>query len=259
MKLTYQKLESLYDEYNKFCYIHPDPLEFLYNYDDVQDKEIAGLIASSLAYGNVKQILKSVSIVLNKMGSSPYCYISANDKGNYINDFQGFKHRFTTCKDLVSFLSGIKEVLREYTSLQNCFNHCITSSNSNFINAISLFTEIFNKYYDNSRSFLLPSPKNGSACKRLMLYLRWMIRKDDVDPGCWNDTISPSKLIIPLDTHMFNISKQFGFTTRKTADFKTAIEITNTFAAVNPIDPVKYDFSLTRFGIRDELAYSDIK
>ena len=302
------KLESLYNEYNKFSYIHPDPLEFVCNYKENCDREIVGLIASSLAYGNVKQILKSVSIILAKMGTSPHYYISTGNKENFLSDFQGFKHRFTTDKDIVSLLMGIQDVLKNHNSLENCFNNCISSScsdakycvstkragtrhnpyildakspvakaalgdrycvstaqpslqscsRSNFTNAISLFTEVLNSHYKNSRSYLLPSPKNRSACKRLMLYLRWMIRKDEVDPGCWSNTFSTSSLIIPLDTHMFQISRMCGYTKRKTTDWKTAIEITKNFAEVNPIDPVKYDFSLTRFGIRNELTYKDI-
>ena len=253
LQITYQKLESLYVEYNRFYYIHPDPLEFVYNFQKDGDREIAGLLSSSLAYGNVKQILRSVATVLEKMGESPRNYILNNNLNSFKNDFTGFKHRFTTCDDLVKLLMGIKTALNEYGSLQNCFVRCLSISNDNFIRTVSLFTEHLNDYCKDKRSYLIPSPNNGSACKRLMLYLRWMIRKDDVDPGCWSDIISSSKLIIPLDTHMYQISKIFGYTKRKTADLKTAIEITEQFAVLNPADPVKYDFVLTRFGIRDEL------
>jgi uncharacterized protein (TIGR02757 family) len=253
MQLTYQKLESLYAEYNKFCYIQPDPLEFVYNYKDDGDREIAGLLSSSLAYGNVKQILKSVSAVLEKMGESSRNYILTNTEKTFLKDFTGFKHRFTTCEDLVKLLMGIKTVLNEYGSLQNCFVGCLSISNDNFIRTVSFFTEHLNIYCKDKRSYLIPSPNNGSACKRLMLYLRWMTRKDEVDPGCWSEKVSPAELVIPLDTHMYQISKMFGYTKRKSADLKTAVEITEQFAKINPDDPVKYDFVLTRFGIRDEL------
>jgi uncharacterized protein (TIGR02757 family) len=262
MQITYEKLEALYAKYNKSYYIHPDPLEFVYNYQYDHDREIVGLLSSSLAYGNVKQILKSVSIVLGKMGESPRNYILTNHEEVFFKDFEGFKHRFTTCEDFVKLLMGIKSALKKHDSLQKCFVNCLSGSNniltSNFIKTVSFFAKRLNAYYKDNRSYLIPSPQNGSACKRLMLYLRWMIRKDKVDPGCWNDEILSSKLIIPLDTHMYQISKAFGYTERKSADLKTAIEITENFAAINSVDPVKYDFVLTRFGIRDELNYNDI-
>ncbi|MBW2545477.1 MAG: TIGR02757 family protein, partial [Deltaproteobacteria bacterium] len=99
----------------------------------------------------------------------------------------------------------------------------------------------------------VPLPAKGSACKRLNLFLRWMVRRDDVDPGGWDD-IPPSKLVIPLDTHMHRICLAFGFTKRKQADMKTALEITDSFRAIVPDDPVRYDFALTRLGIRKDAA-----
>ena len=258
MYITLKKLESLYDEYNKFCYIHPDPLEFVYKYNKDEDREIVGLLSSALAYGNVNQILKSVSIVLNKMGESPRNYILGNNVKTFSIDFKGFKHRFTTGSDIVNMLCGIKHVLEQYDSLENCFAAGYELKGKDYLSALINFTKILNSKSPNSKSYLLPSPLHGSACKRLMLYLRWMIRSDDVDPGCWSDTVSSSKLIIPLDTHMYQISKMLDYTKRKTADFKTAIEITDQFAAINPNDPVKYDFALTRFGIRDEMGISQI-
>ena len=258
MHITYQKLESLYDEYNKYSYIHPDPLEFVYNYKSNKDREVVGLIASSLAYGNVKQILRSVSIVLTKIGTSPRAYITSNTKSSFFEDFKNFKHRFTTCNDFVNLLLGIKTTLLKHGSLEECFSSCYNSASTEFAKSVDFFTDILNKHCQDNKSYLLPSPKNGSACKRLMLYLRWMIRNDEVDPGCWNNSIPASKLIIPLDTHMFNISRRFGLTSRKTASLKTAIEITDNFTKFNPTDPVKYDFTLSRFGIRNELTYEDI-
>ena len=258
MQITYEKLEYLYDEYNKSSYIHPDPLEFVYNYERNENREIVGLLASSLAYGNVKQILKSVSIALGKMGDSPRNYVANSNKAIFLKDFAGFKHRFTTSEDFASLLLGIKSVIKKYGSLKDCFIHCLSYSNNDFIGAVANFTECLNTYCESGRSYLIPSPSNGSACKRLMLYLRWMIRKDNVDPGCWSDVISASKLVIPLDTHIYQISRRYlGYTKRKSADLKTAIEITKQFEALNPSDPVKYDFALTRFGIREELGYEN--
>jgi uncharacterized protein (TIGR02757 family) len=100
--------------------------------------------------------------------------------------------------------------------------------------------------------FLIPTPDRGSACKRLNLFLRWMVRRDDVDPGGW-DGVPPSKLVVPLDIHMHRIALTLGLTERKQADLRTAIEITEAFRKLSPSDPVRYDFVLTRFGIRKDL------
>ncbi|MEW5909317.1 MAG: TIGR02757 family protein, partial [Thermodesulfobacteriota bacterium] len=104
---------------------------------------------------------------------------------------------------------------------------------------------------------LIALPERGSPCKRMNLFLRWMVRKDEIDPGGW-DEIPPSKLIVPLDTHLHSVSIALGLTCRKQANLKTALEITNRFKTISPEDPVRYDFSLTRFGIRSELSPSDL-
>ena len=101
-------------------------------------------------------------------------------------------------------------------------------------------------------TFLVPSPAGGSACKRLFLFLKWMVRRDDVDPGGWT-LLSPADLIIPLDVHMFRLCSALGLTARKSPDLKAALEVTEVFRSVLPSDPLKYDFVLTRFGIRSEM------
>jgi len=258
MNLTHQKLEILYNKYNKFCYIHPDPLEFIYRYQANQDREIVGLISSSLAYGRVKQIFRSVSTILDKMNPSPYSYIKSSNNKKFISDFQGFKHRFTTDSDIINLCNGIKNTLEKFGSLEKCFISKYNPKDIDIIAASTKFSNDLASYFPDNKTYLLPSPHKGSACKRLMLFLRWMIRKDEVDPGCWSNSISSSQLIIPLDTHMYQICSILGYTQRKSADLKTAKEITEKFAEFFPSDPVKYDFTLTRFGIRDELSYSDI-
>ncbi|MFC1499255.1 DUF2400 family protein, partial [Verrucomicrobiota bacterium] len=119
--ITKNQLDDLYRKYNKKKYVHPDPLEFLYNYSNIRDREIAGLIASSLAYGRVAQILKSVERVLNKMGPSPYLFLKKATPRSLMLTFKGFKHRFTTDKSLVSLLTQTKKALSKYGSLNKCF------------------------------------------------------------------------------------------------------------------------------------------
>ncbi|HJO95395.1 MAG TPA: TIGR02757 family protein [Victivallales bacterium] len=252
-----RNMEYIYSNYNKYNLIHPDPLEFLYNYSDNRDIEIVGLIASSLAYGRVAQILKSIAKILSPMESSPYNYIIKYNFQKFSSDFKDFKHRFTTEKDIVNLILGIKNTLETFGSIKQCFTSCYSENDDTYTETLEKFTKIINKYYTNNNSYLLPSPKNGSACKRLMLFLRWMIRKDHVDIGCW-DNLPMNKLIIPLDTHMFFISKNLNFTKRKAADLKTAIEITDQFKKLDKDDPVKYDFPLTRFGIREDFEYHNL-
>ncbi len=244
------KFEEMYSLYNRREYVNPDPLIFLYDYSELKDREIAGIIASGLAYGNVKQILKSVSKVLVVMKKSPYDYITSNTETDFENDFKGFKHRFTTDRELVLFLKGIKHVLNDYNSLYECFSNGYKESHDTIYPALIHFVSELKMHKQNKNS-LLPDPLKRSALKRLFLYLRWMIRKDEVDPGGW-DNIPCSKLIIPLDTHMFNISRSINITHRKSADLTTAMEITNAFKLINDNDPVKYDFSLTRMGIHQD-------
>jgi len=117
--------------------------------------------------------------------------------------------------------------------------------------ALSAFTRKLSICADDNLKSLVPSPTGGSACKRLNLFLRWMVRSDEVDPGGW-ENVSASKLIVPVDTHMHKICHLLGLTTRRQADMRAATEITSAFRSIAPTDPVRYDFSLTRLGIRKD-------
>ena len=246
-----EKLDELYVHYNRRKFVHPDPLEFLYNYDDIRDKEVVALVASSLAYGRVVQILKSVSAILEKMSPTPYLFLTGISEKKLLNSFGGFKHRFTTGEDVSCMLLAAKKMITEDGSLLNAFVSGYRASDKNILPALSTFVRRLAKESQGSKNSLIPIPDRGSACKRLILFLRWMVRKDNVDPGGWKQ-ICPSKLIIPLDTHMHSICTGLGMTSRKQADMKTAIEITDAFKKIVPDDPVKYDFSLTRLGIRKD-------
>lgn len=250
-------LEVLYNRYNRREFVHPDPLEFLYNYKDPQDVEIVGLITSSLAYGRVAQILKSVSSILNPMGESPHHFLTNSTPDSLVKTYKDFKHRFTTDEDITNLLTGIKSALKKHSSLNECFLTGYNKNDSTILPGLTNFVKSINIGAGIKESYLLPSPENDSACKRLNLYLRWMVRRDEVDPGCWSG-VSGSKLIIPLDTHMFKIGKSFNFTKRKQANLKTAEEISSAFSNLCPEDPTKYDFALTRFGIREELALEQL-
>jgi uncharacterized protein (TIGR02757 family) len=250
------KLCALYEKYNRREYIHPDPLEFLYDYPECDDREIVGLIASGLAYGGVKQILRSAAKVLGRTGT-PRRFVECSTEREIIDAFGDFKHRFTTGEEMGLLLCGIKRTVEKYGSLKECFRNAYETSNRSIPAALSEFRAELAEAFPGTPRSLLPNPAAGSACKRLHLYLRWMVRQDDVDPGGW-DEISPASLLVPVDIHMHRIALHLGFTSRKSADIKTALEITAAFAQIRPDDPVRFDFALTRFGIRDDLDPSEI-
>lgn len=251
-----EKLESIYQEYNKREYVDPDPLLFLYDYPDIKNREIAGFIAACLAYGRVEQIMKTVGFVLGKLTPSPFEYLMTHEKKDLENDFKGFQYRFAKDVHLVNLLWGIRNVLFRFSSLENCFYEGWKSDDETVLQGLTFFSNQVNG--DKKAGHLLADPNKSSACKRSILFLRWMVRTDSVDPGGW-DKINTSQLIIPLDTHMHKTGKMLGFTKRKGADMKTALEITQGFRKFLRKDPVKYDFSLTRFGIRNDLSVDDLK
>lgn len=247
-------LDELYARYNRREFVHPDPLEFLYDYKDVRDREIVGLVASSLAYGRVAQILKSVSFVFERM-PSPSIFLRHASLKSLLKTFKGFKHRFTTEEEIAMMFFGIKRVIERHGSLHACFTACMNDDDDDdddtILPALSAFVKELITESDRQRNSLLPLPARGSACKRLHLFLRWMVRKDNVDPGGW-DNVPKSRLVVPLDTHMYRICLALGLTQQKRADMRTALEITTAFRTITPDDPVKYDFALTRLGIRND-------
>jgi uncharacterized protein (TIGR02757 family) len=243
-------LEDLYRTYNKREFVHPDPLEFLYDYDEPLDREIVALVASSLAYGRVAQILKSVEWVLSRM-PQPREFLMSSTPSSLRKALRGFKHRFTTGDEMASMLSSARRAIERFGSLEKCFMSGIGAEDESLIPGLTAFVETLKSEMTDSCGSLLPDPAHGSACKRLNLFLRWMVRQDDVDPGGWYN-LSPAGLVVPLDVHMHRIALALGLTGRKQADMRTAIEITDAFRMISPADPVRYDFALTRLGIRDD-------
>ncbi|MCG8633358.1 MAG: TIGR02757 family protein [Desulfobacterales bacterium] len=247
-----EKLDILYDRYNQREFVDPDPLLFLYDYPDLRDREIVGLIASCLAYGRVEMIMKTVGAVLTGLGPSPYGFIMDADAATVRRAFKGFKYRFATDLHLTALLTGIQGILKEYGSLAACFGAGQGEKGGGLgriYKAVAGTGDV---------GHLLADPEKTSACKRSHLFLRWMVREDVVDPGGW-EGISPGSLVYPIDTHMYKIGSMLGFTRRKSADRRCAMEITQGFKKINPGDPVKYDFALTRFGIRRQFDVNDLK
>lgn len=251
MKPTRAFLEQTYKKMNRAEFIHPDPLEFVWRYKKPGDMEIAGIIAASLAYGNVKQILKSVEKVLSPMGVSPRSFLLSASRKDLERTYSGFKHRFTTGREMIVFLTALKAALKKHGSLNKAFVSIMTPGGSNYEEEIYRFVSLV--FPGLCTPTLIPCPAHKSSFKRLNLFLRWMVRKDAVDPGPW-EGVPAAGLIVPLDTHMHRVSREMGVTRRKDTSMKTAAEITAFFSGLEPADPVKYDFCLTRAGIRREKA-----
>ena len=250
-------LEGIYATYNRPEWISPDPLECVLPFREVLDREIAALAASGLAYGRVRQILKSVGPVLDAMGPSPRAYLERKSRSALERDFSCFRHRFTAGEDLVALLWGARQLCLVHGGLEAAFLSYDGGGGDYRLALDGFLEELSAAGGGPAKNSLVCRPSDGSACKRHWLFLKWMVRSDEVDPGGW-DSCDPGRLLVPLDTHMHRIGRTLGFTGRKAADLKTALEVTRGFARIVPGDPARYDFCLTRFGIRDDLAFSSL-
>jgi len=253
-----QRLNTIYKKYHTPSYLEMDPLKCVRRFTDPSQIEIAGLIASCLAYGRVEKIIQSVESVIDITSYDIHSFVvntSFKEKKKLLGHII---HRFNSGRDIAVLLEAVKSVIKSYGSLENLF---ISSFNEgyNLKEAASGFVSVIKKYSPVSKDkrngsyfeYLLPSPSSGSACKRLNMYFRWMVRSGDgIDLGIWS-RVSPSILIMPVDVHVARAAKVLTLTSRKSADWKMAEEITAQLRKIDPDDPVKYDFSLCRFGMRE--------
>ncbi len=256
-----KRLETIYRLYHK-GFVYSDPVELVHRFSDKRDIEIAGLVASSLAYGRVENIKKAIGNVMDVMDWKPYRFVVEFRPQRDRRLFEDFVYRFNDGRDIAALLYFMKQMLSECGSIEGFFlkgyspARPIREALERFVeNTLSLDTAgIYGKERLPGSAgvrFFFPTPSTGSPCKRLNLYLRWMVRREGPDLGVWNG-VSPSALIIPLDTHMARISRMIGLTRRTSACWKMAEEITDTLRLLAPEDPVKYDFAMTRLGILEE-------
>ncbi|MFP4057516.1 MAG: TIGR02757 family protein [Candidatus Brocadiia bacterium] len=249
-RITGPALEALYRRLNRRQLVHPDPLEVLYAYPRVEDRELAALVAACLAYGRVTGILRSVRGALGRM-PSPRAWLAEATPAGLRAAFAGFRHRFATGVQLAALLLGSKRLIERHGSLNEAFAAHLEPGHATVVPALAGFADELRRAADGLDAHLLPCPRRGSACKRLALFLRWMVRRDAVDPGGWTG-VSAAQLIVPLDTHMHRICRALGLVARRSADLRAAEEATASFRRFAPHDPVRYDFALTRLGIRPE-------
>lgn len=260
--LLKESLDRFYKEYNLLERINSDPIEFPHRYKRPEDIEIVGLIASSLAYGKVTLFKPVLERIFGVMGKSPYDFILHFEPKKDSSLFKGIKYRMNKEEDIVCLIYLISRAVKELGSLKQLFLNFYSPAHDDIGPALSGFVDYFlktdtaavygKKVYPFGLLQFFPSPAKGSTCKRLNMFLRWMIRSGDgVDLGIWNE-IPSLKLIIPLDTHIARIGRNIGLTNRKNADWKMAKEITGNLKSFDPDDPVKYDFALCHLGISGE-------
>lgn len=247
-------LENLYCRFNRPEFIPPDPLELPRQFADVRDREVVALITASLARGRVTCILNGAKSALAGLGCCPTEFLKTARDEHLRMIVRDFRYRFTGGEELGAFFVMLKRILHEFGSLEACFYQAWAHSGNDLVKALTWFVDKLNQNCTQPAQSLLASPAEGSACKRLNLFLRWMVRSDAVDPGGWSE-LEPAVLIVPLDIHLFSLCRLLKLTARSSPTMKTALEITARFRDIAPTDPVKYDFALTRLGIWNLKGY----
>lgn len=258
--------ERAYAEFHDPALIAPDPLQRVLAYDDHADREVMGLLASSLALGRVDGILGAIADVerrLARLSATPSRALRDASLVELREASAGFGYRFFDEDQLGGFLIAMKRVLGRYGSVERCLAAGLEGADSGgcarapcehtggrLIAGLSHLVDELRRSADGAldRSILLSRPEKGSACKRLFLFARWFVRRDAIDPGGWS-VLSPAELLVPVDTHVLKLARALGLTRRAQASLAVSVEVTAALRRVDPADPVRFDFALTRPGI----------
>jgi uncharacterized protein (TIGR02757 family) len=248
-----EPLERLYREFDYAARVDRDAIQFPLRYADPRDREIVALLTACLAYGRVDLFSRSLEGVLATMGSSPAAFIGAFDPARDARAFAGFRYRFNRPVDLVAFCVAGRDLLARYGTLEKCFLAGDPQGHGPIGPPLTRFARAFLEAEVRplfprgrlSRGYrhLFPLPSAGGPCKRLHLFLRWVVRREPPDFGLWT-SVSPARLLIPVDTHVENMSRAIGLTRLRSRTWRMAEEITARLAEIDPADPVKYDFAL---------------
>lgn len=245
-------LDEKVEQYNRTNFIEHDPVSIPHLFNKKQDIEIAGLFAATFAWGQRKTIIGKCKELLAMMDNDPHHFV-LNHRSSELKPLLKFKHRTFNATDLLYFIEFLKWFYQNNESLENAFQ--LSDSDENVEKGITYFHNLF---------FSLPdfpirtkkhvsTPERKSTCKRLVMYLRWMVRKDSkgVDFGIWK-SISPSQLVCPCDVHVDRVARKLKLIKRKQTDWQTALELTANLRKFDPLDPVKYDFALFGLGIEEK-------
>lgn len=267
-RLTKSYLEKLYNVYNRRDSVE-DPIQIVKLFQEDENKEILAFISSLYAFGNIKQINSALIKIFRILQPSAKKRILDRDYIFYLRKNEDINHRFLFHNEFLNILLTLNLVLNEYKSIKNLFLSGYDPEEINLKSAISHFSKKLREYYNHSvilfnqkksnskifnkikdqtenrkLKFLFPDPFSNSTCKRMNLFLRWMVRKDNVDFGLWGE-IKTSQLVIPLDSHIYQIAKFYNLTKKKSPSWNMAFEITEQLKKFDPSDPIKYDFALS--------------
>jgi len=241
-------------EYDQPSFIKNDPICIPHMFSKKQDIEIAGFFAALFAWGNRTIIINKSKALMQLMDNAPYDFCRNEDMGR-MKRLLGFKHRTFNDTDLLYFLEFLHYHYQQYDSLETAFSQWMGKEDDTIENALTGFHNYFFSLPDAPLRTKkhIATPARNSSCKRLNMYLRWMVRKDTngVDFGIWNGML-PSQLICPMDVHVIRVAKRFGLMSRKQPDWQAALELTNHLKSFDPYDPVKYDFALFGLGISEK-------
>ena len=258
-------LDRLYKTYPFAERVTHDPIRFPHRYTDPRDKEAVAFISASLAYGRVELFGAVLEKLFAAMGAHPHEFISSFSPRRDIRKLGGAKYRFQSAPDIAALIYVTGRMLRRHGSLEAAFTRHMQPGDTDTGGMIAGFVDealgidTSAVYGAEERPWglglrqLFPSPATGGASKRTCLFLRWMVRRADIDMGIWR-SISPSMLVIPLDTHIGRIGRCLGLTARASNGWRTALEITRALAAFDPADPLKYDFALCHLGVSGECS-----
>lgn len=244
-------LETKYQQYNQPNFIPNDPISIPHRFSGRQDVEITGFIAAILAWGQRKTIINKCTDLFNRMDNAPYDFVLHHQEHD-LKQLTAFKHRTFNDTDLLYFVAFFRWYYTQHNSLEDAFLIQTTSPYHNLVAFHDLFCSL--DHFPSRTRKHIASPARNSSCKRLNMFLRWMVRRDDrgVDFGIWQ-RLSPSQLICPCDVHVERVGRKLGLIQRKQTDWQMALELTENLRLFDPNDPVKYDFALFGLGVEGEM------
>lgn len=254
-KNLYEFLEEKHDLYNRSSFIESDPISIPHQFSKKEDIEISALLTATIAWGQRPTIIRNAKQLMELMGNSPHEFI-LNFKNNDLKRFKKFKHRTFNGVDCVYFIKALQNIYKNHNGLEKIFNFSNWREKGGEAKAtITNFRNVFFELPHPDRTQKhISNPTEGSAAKRINMFLRWMVRKDKrgVDFGIWKN-LRPSQLSCPLDVHSGNVARKLGLLTRKQSDWKAVEELTNKLKEFDANDPVKYDFALFGLGVFEKL------
>ena len=248
-------LEKYHKKYNNIDFIKNDPVSIPHSFDKKQDIEISAFWTSVIAWGRREMIIKNAKRLFALMDNAPYDFVLNHEEKDR-KKFLEFKHRTFQPTDTLYFLEFLQWYYRQYDSLEYAFTQHLSPADKNVEKALAGFHELFFslEVAPHRTRKHIPTPKRNSTCKRLNMFLRWMVRHDNigVDFGIWKD-IQPAQLLIPVDVHVERVARTLGLLQRKQRDWKAVLELTENLKHFDPNDPVKYDYALFGLGVHNPL------